>query len=65
MKLDDEIDEVKEWDVAHLPPGTSRGYEGGPEGLEILVFDAPALGENPRDDVDGQRDWVGSPAPGG
>ena len=57
MKLDDEIVEVKEWDAVRVPPGTWRGYEGGPEGLEILVFGAPNLGENPRDDVEGQRDW--------
>jgi mannose-6-phosphate isomerase-like protein (cupin superfamily) len=57
MKLDAEIVEVKEWDVVRVPPGTWRGYEGGPEGLEILVFGAPNLGENPRDDVEGQRDW--------
>ena len=30
MKLDDEIVEVKEWDVVRVPPGTWRGYEGGP-----------------------------------
>jgi len=46
-----------EFDVVRVPPGTWRGYEGGPEGLEILVFGAPNLGENPRDDVEGQRDW--------
>jgi mannose-6-phosphate isomerase-like protein (cupin superfamily) len=57
MKLDDEIVEVKEWDVVRVPPGTWRGYEAGPEGLEILVFGAPNLGENPRGDVEGQRDW--------
>ena len=57
MKLDDEIVEVKEWDVVRVPPGTWRGYEGGPEGLEILVFGAPNLGENPREDVEGQRGW--------
>ena len=39
------------------PPGTWRGYEGGPDGLEILVFGAPDLGEDPRGDVQGQRDW--------
>jgi hypothetical protein len=37
--------------------GTWRGYEAGPEGLEILVFGAPHLGANPREDVEGQRDW--------
>jgi len=57
MKLDDEIVEVKEWDVVRVPPGTWRGYESGPEGLEILVFGAPNLGENPREDVEGQRGW--------
>src|SRR5262249_37621528 len=31
MKLDDEVVEVKEWDVVRVPPGTWRGYEGGPE----------------------------------
>ena len=34
-----------------------RGYEAGPEGLEILVIGAPNLGEDPREDVDGRRDW--------
>jgi mannose-6-phosphate isomerase-like protein (cupin superfamily) len=57
MKLDDEIVEIKEWDVVRVPPGTWRGYESGSQGLEILVFGAPNLGENPRDDVEGQRDW--------
>jgi len=31
MKLDDEIVEVKEWDVVRVPPGTWRGYEAGSE----------------------------------
>jgi mannose-6-phosphate isomerase-like protein (cupin superfamily) len=57
MKLDDEIVAVTEWDVVRVAPGTWRGYEAGPAGLEILVFGAPNLGENPRDDVEGQRDW--------
>ena len=57
MKLDDEIVELKEWDAVRVPPGTWRGYEAGPEGLEILVIGAPNLGEDPREDVDGRRDW--------
>jgi mannose-6-phosphate isomerase-like protein (cupin superfamily) len=55
MKLDDEIVELKEWDAVRVPPGTWRGYEAGPEGLEILVVAAP--GEPQRDDVEGERDW--------
>ena len=57
MKLDDEVIELEQWDAVRVPPGTWRGYEAGPEGLEILVFGAPNLGEDPREDVDGQRDW--------
>jgi hypothetical protein len=57
MKLDDEIVELAEWDTVRVSPGTWRGYEAGPDGLEILVIGAPNLGENPRDDVEGERDW--------
>ena len=57
MKLDDEIVAVGKWDVVRVPPATWRGYEAGPEGLEILVFGAPSLGENPREDVTGERGW--------
>jgi mannose-6-phosphate isomerase-like protein (cupin superfamily) len=57
MKLDDEIVELEEWDAVCVPPGTWRGYEAGQEGLELLVIGAPNLGENPRGDVDGRRDW--------
>jgi hypothetical protein len=39
------------------PAGRVASYEAGPEGLEILVIGAPNLGEDPREDVDGQRDW--------
>jgi len=58
MKLDDEVIDVKEWDVVRVPPGTWRGYEAGPDGLEILVFGAPEL-DDPRGDVEGRRDWWG------
>jgi mannose-6-phosphate isomerase-like protein (cupin superfamily) len=57
MKLDDEIIELRKWDVVRVAPGTWRGYEAGPEGLDIVVIGAPNLGENPRDDVEGTRDW--------
>jgi mannose-6-phosphate isomerase-like protein (cupin superfamily) len=57
MKLDDEIVELEEWDAVRVPPGTWRGYEAGPDGLEILVIGAPSLGGAPRDDVEGLRDW--------
>lgn len=54
MKLDDEVVELKQWDAGAR---MWRGYEAGPEGLELLVIGAPNLGEDPRGDVDGRRDW--------
>jgi mannose-6-phosphate isomerase-like protein (cupin superfamily) len=57
MKLDGEIVELGEWDAVRVPPGTWRGYEAGPTGLEMLVFGAPNLGEGQREDVAGRRDW--------
>jgi mannose-6-phosphate isomerase-like protein (cupin superfamily) len=57
MKLDDEIVELAHWDAVRVPPGTWRGYEAGPEGLDLLVLGAPNLGDDPRGDVDGRRDW--------
>ena len=57
MKLDDEVIELVQWDAVRVPPGTWRGYEAGPEGLELLVSGAPNLGDDPRGDVDGQRGW--------
>jgi mannose-6-phosphate isomerase-like protein (cupin superfamily) len=57
MAVDDEVVELRQWDAVRIPPGSWRGYEAGPEGLELLVVGAPNLGENPRDDVEGTRDW--------
>jgi mannose-6-phosphate isomerase-like protein (cupin superfamily) len=41
FKLDDEIVELKEWDVIRVPSGVTRGMEGGPDGAQILAFGAP------------------------
>jgi mannose-6-phosphate isomerase-like protein (cupin superfamily) len=57
MKVDGEIVELRKWDAIRVAPGTWRGYEAGPEGLEILVIGAPNLGAAPREDVEGRRDW--------
>jgi len=57
MKIDDEIVTLEEWDAVRVSPGAWRGYEAGPKGLEILVIGAPNLGEDPREDVEGRRNW--------
>jgi mannose-6-phosphate isomerase-like protein (cupin superfamily) len=57
MKVDDDIIGLQPWDAVRVPPGTWRGYEAGPDGLELLVIGAPNLGDDPREDVEGARDW--------
>src|ERR1700712_1482774 len=57
MAVDDEVLELREWGPAWVPPRSRGGYEGRPEGLELLVVGAPNLGNDPRGDVKGTRDW--------
>ena len=54
VRLDDEVIEVGEWDTIRIPPGVWRGFEGGPEGAEILAFGAPNT-ENA--DIEMQQGW--------
>jgi len=57
MKVDATVVELEEWDAVRVPPGSWRGYEAGPDGLEMLVIGAPSLGAAAREDVEGARDW--------
>ena len=57
MKVDNQIFELREWDAVRVSPGAWRGYEAGPDGLEVFVIGAPNLGDDPREDVEGKRDW--------
>ena len=54
MKLDDEIVELRLWDVVRVAPGTVRAFEGGPDGLELVAVgsDRPEGGDAVRID-----DW--------
>jgi mannose-6-phosphate isomerase-like protein (cupin superfamily) len=54
VKLDDEIIEVRQWDVIRVAPETIRGFEGGPDGLEVI-----AVGANRPEGGDGVQasDW--------
>jgi mannose-6-phosphate isomerase-like protein (cupin superfamily) len=40
MKLDDEIIELRPWDVVRVAAEVTRAIEGGPEGLEIIAIGA-------------------------
>ncbi len=47
VKLDDDVVELRELDAIRLAPSVARCFEGGPEGLELLVF-------GPRHEGDGE-----------
>ena len=38
VKLDDDVVDLARLDVVRVSPGTTRTFEGGPEGLEVLIF---------------------------
>ena len=37
VELDEEIIEIKQWDVIRVAPRVARGFEAGPDGLEIIA----------------------------
>ena len=47
MRLDDEILEIKPWDVIRVAPQVVRAFEGGPAGLELIAIgnDRPEGGD--------------------
>jgi uncharacterized cupin superfamily protein len=40
IKLNDEILELRQWDVVRVAPQTVRAFEGGPGGLEVIAVGA-------------------------
>jgi quercetin dioxygenase-like cupin family protein len=54
IKLDEEVLELRQWDVIRVAPEVVRAFEGGPEGLEII-----AVGSSRPEDGDGVPvpDW--------
>jgi mannose-6-phosphate isomerase-like protein (cupin superfamily) len=56
VRLDDEIREVRQWDVVRVSPATIRAFEAGADGLEIIAVgsDRPEGG----DGVAAETAWV-------
>jgi len=50
IKLDDEIVDLRAWDVVRVAPSTVRALEAGPEGLEVI-----AIGSDRPEGGDGER----------
>jgi mannose-6-phosphate isomerase-like protein (cupin superfamily) len=57
VKLDDDIVDVKPWDVVRVPGNVTRNFEAGPDGLEILAFGAPHAGEDPQSEAEMEPGW--------
>jgi quercetin dioxygenase-like cupin family protein len=57
IKLDDERVELRQWDVVRVAPETVRGFEAGPDGLDLLAVgsDRPEGG----DGVSADEGWWG------
>jgi mannose-6-phosphate isomerase-like protein (cupin superfamily) len=45
VKLDDETKEIRPFDAIRVAPEPARGFEAGPDGLELLVFGAGESGD--------------------
>ena len=59
-KIGDEVVELAEWDAVRVPGEEMRGFEGGPDGVELLVFGAPHTGPedaSTADDVEMAPNW--------
>ena len=56
MRLDDEVREVRTWDVVRVSPETVRAFEAGDDGLELIAVgsDRPEGGDGVRFD----QAWV-------
>jgi mannose-6-phosphate isomerase-like protein (cupin superfamily) len=45
VKLDDEIVELMVMDIVRVAPGTTRSFEAGSDGLEVLIFGSRVEGD--------------------
>jgi len=54
VKLDDDVVELRQWDAVRIPTGTTRAFEAGPDGAEIIAFGAPNTDNR---DIEMVPDW--------
>ena len=53
IKLDDEIQDLRQWDILRIGPGVMRNLEAGPDGVTLIAFGAPLGEENDGEIVHG------------
>jgi quercetin dioxygenase-like cupin family protein len=53
--LDDEVHELRQWDVVRVSPEVVRTFEAGPEGLDLIAIGGPKPADG--DGVAGEATW--------
>ena len=56
IKLDDEVHDLRRWDILRIAPGVMRNLEAGSDGITLIAFGAPIGEENDGEIVPG---WWG------
>ena len=54
VKVGDEVRDLEQWDAVRIHKDTMRGFEAGPDGLEVIAIGAPNTGPG---DADLQQGW--------
>ena len=53
--LDDEVEELRQWDVLRVAPEVVRAFEAGPDGLDIIAVGGPKPADG--DGVGAEATW--------
>lgn len=56
VKVGDDVHDLKQWDAVRVHKDTMRGFEAGPDGLEVIAIGAPNTGPG---DADMEQGWWG------
>jgi quercetin dioxygenase-like cupin family protein len=59
LLLDDEVQELRQWDVVRVAPEVVRAFEAGPDGLEVIAVGGPKPADG--DGVMGAAAWPDAP----
>ena len=46
VKIDDEVHDLRTWDIVRVGPGTMRNFEAGRDGITVIAFGAPIAEES-------------------
>ena len=53
VKIEDEVLDLRTWDIVRVGPDTMRNFEAGPDGITFVAFGAPISEENDGEIVPG------------